>query len=599
MVSSSNITSLSSAIGQFDVIEVADYQRNFSWKAEQISELWSDISALGNGDDSHFLGSLILQKDPNNPKRSEIVDGQQRITTIFLIMARLRDEVRRLSSQIIPATTASERDIPVLAEIENFLYVGRTTDCKYKPNLLITSYFKEAMTPESGSPVVPRSSDLIPKRDRSLNRGITLDFRNGYWQIKKLIEDEMGGFASDLEKLSKIKEITDILVTRLSVLPIETGDTGESLNVFMTINDRGLPLGVFDLVRGYILSATTAGMTDVQKIAKFRHVHQEWENILKNIAGSDPDKFLRHFFLSIQSKKVTTRNISAVALELIGDLSTGETSSQNAENLWTKVQVASSVYSDLKNPPAGKSQTQLHALNIIADSYRVLLLRVLQPSYALTVRSQEEIIDLVYRVALGWPILGGNAQTLESEFQRICLKLNSMHDVPYVKSELAALIPANVDAAQYFAEGVSGTWAKALLLSIEDALSGRAIPLSPDNFEIEHIAPQTSTTGWESALGLRGDDYKDAIERPGNLTLLDGPINRQIKQRPFKDSSGIDKSTEYAVSRSNLSSDLSRISVWNTSMIDKRSGWFIVQVNRLLNASTPVEAFTTWLAANP
>ena len=162
------------------------------------------------------------------------------------------------------------------------------------------------------------------------------------------------------------------------------------------------------------------------------------------------------------------------------------------------------------------------------------------------------------------------------------------------------MISTRLDASPYFAEGVSGTWAKALLLSIEGALSGRAIPLVPDNFEIEHIAPQSSTPHWEIALGLHGDDYTDAIERVGNLTLLDGPINRQIQQRPFKGSSGVDKATEYARSRSNLSSDLSTISNWNTAMIDKRSEWFIDQVNRLLNSAAPaVEAFSIWLSSHP
>lgn len=59
------------------------YQREYSWSLDQVSDLFYDI--FETDDDGHFLGSLLLYKKENN-SRMEIVDGQQRMTTLFILL---------------------------------------------------------------------------------------------------------------------------------------------------------------------------------------------------------------------------------------------------------------------------------------------------------------------------------------------------------------------------------------------------------------------------------------------------------------------------------------------------------------------------------
>jgi len=71
---------------------VPDYQREYSWGDEQLGELWDDIMALTRSRDNHYLGSIIIiQKSGNEIKQQELVDGQQRLTTISLVLAVIRD----------------------------------------------------------------------------------------------------------------------------------------------------------------------------------------------------------------------------------------------------------------------------------------------------------------------------------------------------------------------------------------------------------------------------------------------------------------------------------------------------------------------------
>jgi len=70
---------------------VPDYQREYAWGERQWNDLWEDTSALLNGRDTHFLGSsVVIEHSETDPKRLELVDGQQRFTTISLILAAIR-----------------------------------------------------------------------------------------------------------------------------------------------------------------------------------------------------------------------------------------------------------------------------------------------------------------------------------------------------------------------------------------------------------------------------------------------------------------------------------------------------------------------------
>ncbi len=68
---------------------VPDYQRPFSWESEQIERLWDDvISAIGDSEKNYFLGPVILIKTEDG---YEIIDGQQRLTTLTILFCVLRD----------------------------------------------------------------------------------------------------------------------------------------------------------------------------------------------------------------------------------------------------------------------------------------------------------------------------------------------------------------------------------------------------------------------------------------------------------------------------------------------------------------------------
>ena len=339
MVQAGDIEGLAATFADYGSIEVADYQRNFDWTKSEITDLWRDLKTIcgkANEAKTHFFGSLIVQRLGNDA--CELVDGQQRMTTVFLIAARLRDEIDQLSIREIPSEEAGTRPLPVASEIEDFLY-GRNnqaTKPRYNPNTLLRSVGLAAL-----QPLEEKARDkAIPRRSRDTDKEATLAFRNAYWFVKDLIQNELEGLDEE-EALRKIYDLSSALLGRMKVLTITTSNAEESLDVFMTTNDRGLPLGVFDLARGQVLKALTSGKSEAQQKEIFVETLQDWEEILSNVEGSKPDQFLRHHLLSSHKKKMTMKGVPTFTGDLI-DFGSAN-SAKRAQELWASIKVSAGV----------------------------------------------------------------------------------------------------------------------------------------------------------------------------------------------------------------------------------------------------------------
>ena len=88
---------------QTSSFQIPDFQRNYAWTSDQVLELWGDIEhALNNENKAHFIGSILL-KSNDDGARSDVIDGQQRLTTLFIALCKLRDAAYGLDDYEIPA----------------------------------------------------------------------------------------------------------------------------------------------------------------------------------------------------------------------------------------------------------------------------------------------------------------------------------------------------------------------------------------------------------------------------------------------------------------------------------------------------------------
>lgn len=583
MDASGNVQGIKDALQRVKVLKVADYQRDYSWGPEQIDDLWKDVQVILEGDPNqeHFVGTLIFQKIDKDG-HYELVDGQQRLTTIFMFMVSLLDQANFHSTKSI---YPRGRTFNISQEIENFIF-GEPEDSseqryfgsRIKPLVFLQKTF------DSITDIELSRAERLRKVPKKAEKGdasatITLPLRRAYNHIDGLVADALSdlktGTDSHLEEVNRIRKV---LMEQFKVLTIHTDDLQDSLDVFMTLNNRGAPLGVFDLFRGEILKARLEAAEKNEKDDLFQDTLEEWKSIMQNLGSYSADKYLRHFAL-IKNKKepdddaelYEPKSLTMKALPqwTIAQIGKSQNPALGAKNLWEDVTINSEEYGYLLKPDGGQFEDYyLEALKLIGDSYRVLLLGVSpRKGEEWNKDSRIKLYALTYRLVTKWILSGGNAQKLENHFQRISHSYDLSPDTKRILMELDQVANFGFDLeSRLLSEApLDDSMAKSLLLILEANFSKKSAKIDLGKIQLEHVAPQKATSEWEQIIG---DEYSSRVRDLGNLVLLDNKINSSTKQKPFAE-----KKEEYKKSRLVTVQHLQKVESWNPSFIDRRKSW--------------------------
>jgi hypothetical protein len=587
MESSHNTPSLFDVVKQYDSIKVDDYQRTYAWGRDEISELFEDLKDCVDSEDYHFFGTLIFQSETNN--LATIVDGQQRLTTIFVLMATLRDEIDRLGIDTLKTNANRRLPIPVINKAWEFLYFNLDpTKPRFRSNRFLEAIFEKSVYADinSQSKILDRESAL------------TLAFRKAVKTIRQLVKEDLEKVFSQEEKLERINSFIDAIRERFLVLRVSTYSLSESLEIFLTLNNRGLPLGASDLVRGDILAKLGEGETEQAQAQLHKQIFEEWSDIADNV--KEVEVFLRHWLVATGKGKVQKKKVFDTVSMRLRD-ATGEGRKEKARTLWKDLQDASEIYNQIIAPKmGGDTQYQLELLHGLMKSHRILLLSVLGAT--VTQAEREAVVRQVFVLAFRWVIAGGNAQKLEDLFQKWGTDFKASGDVNQLiqalTDEAASINPESV--TRYLSEdGDEGFIGKAVLHCINRARTPGANAIQLDSeLHLEHIAPQTENDEWKAAVFSGNAElysgYESAISEIGNLTLLDFKINMSLKQKGFDK-----KKIRYGDSVIKLTNDLLFLNKWSEVEIQDRTQYIIESFAIAFSvapATERVKSFEAWLA---
>ena len=214
-------------------------------------------------------------------------------------------------------------------------------------------------------------------------------------------------------------------------------------------------------------------------------------------------------------------------------LSTKPGANQVSATLLTDLTQKSAIYALLLKPESiADSFIQDHCkvLHRLSDSYRILMLDVLDENIRLTLSERRELARYCEVLSVRWVLTGGNAQELEDHFQLICQELkNPEKSYSDVKETLLVKMPADSRVRAQFSIDTSKTALVRVVLHRINKLIGdvdEMLILDPSKMHVEHIAPATATEHWKNILfpGQQGDvnaEYSVRVELWGNKTLLD------------------------------------------------------------------------------
>lgn len=265
--------------GDYEFV-IPEYQRPYAWGVEETLQLLSDLlGALERDtDEPYFLGSVVLVKDPSNP-RAEVIDGQQRLTTLTLLLSLLRD---------LATDDELRRDIHKLIEEPAVGWEDKAA----RPRLALrprdNQFFLENVQQQGGTLGLVGLSDNIPETDA----------QRGLRDNAKALYEELQSLTSDLRK-----DLFRLIARRAFLVIVATPDLNSAYRIFSVMNARGLPLSPQDTFKSQIIGA----IPEEQK----QHYADRWERLEEDLGR---DEF-GDLFLYIRAIKARTRSVKSLLQE--------------------------------------------------------------------------------------------------------------------------------------------------------------------------------------------------------------------------------------------------------------------------------------------
>ncbi len=268
------------------VFKIPDYQRGYSWENQHRQDLLEDLELLNNK--GHYTGTIVLKENGNvrglgkKYTRYDIVDGQQRFTTILILLNVITKELKKIDNE----------DCKAFANGITSIYLkdrGPTGMNIYKLELDKENdyYFRNAVIEDkNGVKHTIKSHENLFKAKNQFEE---------YLDLKRGTEEDFLGFIYDL-----IDKLTQSLIFTL----YKVEDDAEVGVIFEVMNDRGKPLSSLEKVKNYLIYLTGKISEDDQSVEKqVSDINNNWKEILKNLAMSkmskndDEDRFLRMNFI--------------------------------------------------------------------------------------------------------------------------------------------------------------------------------------------------------------------------------------------------------------------------------------------------------------
>jgi hypothetical protein len=328
---------------------IPKYQREYTWRRDNWDSLIDDISENPEG---HFIGSIIcINKtgDTLETQELELVDGQQRLTTLTLLYAAIYKKLSELEQ--------GSEDIKFeLHNLKNRILLKGTD----KPRMELSIQNSN----ETDFKTALNFAGLIDFSDKNPNWGNRVIAK----AIRHYYENRLGDMNLD-ELLKLLRSVNAALLVK-----IEVSSASDAFMLFESLNNRGVPLSPIDLVKNNLLAKIEKGGGDIEQ------AFAKWNLIINYLPlETDQERFLRQYYngfkydsnVAVQGKaKATRSNLIKIYDDLIN---------RDVEQIFNDLVDKSKTYNDLIDPLNNEERPELDQLlydlvNVkAAPSYTFLL----------------------------------------------------------------------------------------------------------------------------------------------------------------------------------------------------------------------------------
>ena len=528
------------------------YQRTYSWEEDQWEQLWEDVLEIYAMEQpkNHFIGSVVTQQIPTSPEgvsRYTLIDGQQRMTTLFILLSVIRQ--RAESEPRVWGRLATE--------IERTCLINEFNDGDQRIKLMPTQLDRESFS--------------------STIRGLSAcaDSRVGeaHLYFSRMLDGrDFENAALDLRKLHSC------VVNHLDLVSIHLEDHDSPNRIFESLNNTGMPLTVADLIRNYLLMS----IHDLNEQDKAYHDY--WfpmEQLFAHSSQEHVKNFFWHYLMmdgSLPRMDDTYEKFQESISPTKSRVSAP--SPVDAIQALKRVSTFSHYYCQIaelgENDRTSAIGSQISRLNQweVAVAYPFLLRGMdLVNSQILAENDLIAVMEMIESFVIRRTVCG----VPTNQLRRIFAQMAAQVDFGELKESARAHLlknnwPADDDFKHefirfpFYSRG-RGQRTNLVLWSLEQSFGHKETPVHSSEITIEHIMPQTLTSDWRELLGANGDEvHARLLHTIGNLTL--SGYNTTLSNKPF-----IDKKEALAESNFALNQSVSSIDIWDEqAILDRASG---------------------------
>ena len=506
--------------------QVPDYQRPYRWGTEEVEALWDDIyTAMEDKKDTYFLGAVILTRSGSD--RFEVVDGQQRLTTLTILLCVMRDLYFKNEKLIQDSIKSLVND-------------------KYRLHLVTQSKYQNKFEKE------------VLEGIKFPNQKLTLEEReqDPFLNAASIFREKL----KSAKPIDNIRRFFDYLMDRVVIITIACGDQASAVRLFQVLNIRGLDLDTSDLIKSYLYS-----ICDPDKLQPLKSSWNQFEDVAEDVDERTED-LVGYYGLSvlernpklalydelIRHKDFRNRDANSIVYDML-NFCKGYKELVNTDSklIYTFWYLPAGVY--WRSILATARFVQYADLESLEK-----VLRRLYYTYWVAGYTVAKIKQLSFNI-ISWVKAKKSVAFIEKEIKS---KMSEDRVVQYVKETL--------DDADIYGK----KWLKPLLLLVEynrtDDCKLAYIEVWDRKLQIEHILP----TGWDKNEDWKKQWNQDQatqwLDKLGNLTLLSGNKNIVAANDSFAKKRTAYKKAQGGMTAFEITKEVAAEDTWTEVEVKKR-----------------------------
>jgi len=540
--------SFNDIIGNGKIYKVPEFQRDYSWTEDNWEDLWNDIITINGNNESHYMGSIVLLNKGDSIY--QIIDGQQRFTTLSIISLAVISKLKELVSNDIDKKENLQRIDLLMKD-----YIGQ------RDSVSLT-YSSKLFLNENNDSFYQRR---LLGFSKPINIKKLLDSEKLLWKAYEFFVGKINDLFVGINDGSKLAAFLKNTVGKnLLFIQITVEDELNAYTVFETLNSRGVELTSTDLLKNYLFSLVAKSSSDLDQVKK------QWKKIIDIIGLKNFPVFSRHYlnskmklinkgylFKAIKSTVQKDEDVFVLLDNLEKSAYIYVALGNPSDEFWRedKGLVESIDALKLFGVTQHKPLLMIAYQSLEAKDFKKLLTAIVSISYRYSVigRHQTNIMDKIYnKAAIEVYTKDGNISVSEI--------LNAIKDLYISDDDFKNSFEGktfNTDNSTHKKQ------ARYTLYKIEGQIeNGNKYDYSSDTGTIEHILPENLTQEWEEIFSE--DEHIRNIYKIGNFTLLEPSKNREIADSIFSIKEQMYRTSKYAITNTIEASE------WNAGALKIR-----------------------------